>query len=56
MDGLNRMFSTGVGPVQALRNAGLHMVARVAPARRFFVAEAAGLSGDVPRLLAGQTI
>ena len=56
MDGLNRLFSTGFGPVQALRNAGLHMVARLAPARRFFMAEAAGLSGDVPRLLAGQTI
>lgn len=56
MDGLNRLFSTGSGPVQALRNAGLHMVARLAPARRFFMAEAAGLSGDVPRLLAGQTI
>ncbi len=26
MDGLNRLFSTGSGPVQALRNAGLHMV------------------------------
>ncbi len=56
MDGLNRLFSTGVGPAQALRNAGLHMVARLAPARRFFMSEAAGLSGDVPRLLSGQTI
>ena len=56
MDGLNRLFSTGARPVQALRNAGLHMVARLAPARRFFMAEAAGLAGDVPRLLAGQTI
>ncbi len=56
MDGLNRLFSTGSGPVQALRNAGLHAVARLAPARRFFMSEAAGLSGDVPRLLTGQTI
>lgn len=56
MDGLNRLFSTGSGPVQALRNAGLRMVAGLAPARRFFMAEAAGLSGDVPRLLTGQSI
>ena len=56
MDGLNRLFSTAAGPVQALRNIGLHMVARLAPARRFFMAEAAGLSGEVPRLLAGQAI
>jgi 2-octaprenyl-6-methoxyphenol hydroxylase len=56
MDGLNRLFSTGAGPVQAIRNAGLRMVAGLAPARRFFMAEAAGLSGDVPRLLSGQPI
>jgi 2-octaprenyl-6-methoxyphenol hydroxylase len=56
MDGLNRLFSTGAGPVQAVRNAGLRIVGGLAPARRFFMAEAAGLSGDVPRLLAGQSI
>ena len=56
MDGLSRLFSTGAGPVQALRNAGLRMVSQLAPARRFFMAEAAGLSGDVPRLLTGQPI
>src|SRR5690606_40278255 len=56
MDGLNRLFSTDAGPVQALRNAGLRMVSQFAPARRFFMAEAAGLSGEVPRLLTGQPI
>jgi 2-octaprenyl-6-methoxyphenol hydroxylase len=56
MDGLNRLFSTGAGPVQALRNAGLAMVGRFGAARRFFMAEAAGLSGDVPRLLTGQLV
>ncbi len=56
MDGLNRLFSTGAGPMQALRNAGLRLVSQMAPARRFFMAEAAGLSGEVPRLLVGQPI
>lgn len=56
MDGLNRLFSTGAGPVQALRNAGLRAVGGLAPARRFFMAEAAGQAGDLPRLLTGQAV
>lgn len=56
MDGLNRLFSTDFAPAQAARNAGLKVVGHFAPLRRFFMGEATGLSGDIPRLLAGQAI
>lgn len=56
MDGLNRMFSTPSGPLRALRNAGLGLVGKSGGARRFFMHEASGMSGDVPRLLQGQPI
>ncbi|MEM9059191.1 MAG: UbiH/UbiF/VisC/COQ6 family ubiquinone biosynthesis hydroxylase [Pseudomonadota bacterium] len=56
MDALNRLFSTGAGPAQALRNIGLGLVGGLGGARRLFMAEASGRSGAVPRLLAGQAI
>lgn len=56
MDGLNRLFSTDFAIAQAARNAGLRAVGQFAPLRRFFMGEATGLSGDIPRLLAGQAI
>lgn len=56
MDAMTRVFSTPAGPVQALRNLGLGAVARMAGARRFFMAEASGLSGSVPRLMAGEPL
>jgi 2-octaprenyl-6-methoxyphenol hydroxylase len=56
MDGLNRMFSSKSGPLQMLRNAGLALVGTSGAARRFFMNEASGSAGDVPRLLDGQPI
>lgn len=56
MDALNRLFSSDLGPLQGLRNLGLGLVGRMGSARRAFMAEASGRSGDVPRLLAGQTV
>jgi 2-octaprenyl-6-methoxyphenol hydroxylase len=54
MDGLNRLFSNDSTPLQALRDLGLAAVERTPPLKRFFVREAAGLTGDVPRLLKGE--
>ncbi len=56
VDALNRLFSTSSAPAQVLRNAGLGLVARSPGLRRFFMAEAGGTAGAIPRLLAGQSI
>ena len=54
MDGLNRLFSNDSAPLRALRDLGLGLVERTPRLKRFFVREAAGLTGDVPRLLKGE--
>ncbi len=54
MDGLNRLFSNDSAPLRVLRDLGLGLVDRTPPLKRFFVREAAGLTGDVPRLLRGE--
>ncbi|MEL7154671.1 MAG: FAD-dependent monooxygenase, partial [Pseudomonadota bacterium] len=56
MDALNRMFSSDLAPMQAVRNLGLGLVSRLDSARRGFMAEASGRAGDVPRLLAGEPV
>lgn len=55
-DAFTRVFSTDAGPVRLVRDAGLALVARSAPLRRAFAREAAGRSGDVPRLLRGESL
>jgi len=54
MDGLNRLFSNDSAPLRALRDLGLGLVDHAPPLKRFFVREAAGLTGEVPRLLKGE--
>jgi len=54
MDAINRLFSNDLAPVRALRGMGLDLVNRMGPARRFFMRQAAGLSGEMPRLLQGK--
>jgi 2-octaprenyl-6-methoxyphenol hydroxylase len=54
MDGLNRLFSNDSAPLRVLRDLGLGIVDRTAPLKRFLVREAAGLTGEVPRLLKGE--
>lgn len=53
MDAVNRLFSNDDPGLRLLRDAGLALAGRLAPARRFFMREAAGVSGDVPRMLRG---
>ncbi|HVG48217.1 MAG TPA: UbiH/UbiF/VisC/COQ6 family ubiquinone biosynthesis hydroxylase, partial [Rubellimicrobium sp.] len=50
-DGFNRLFSNDSRPVRLARDLGLGLVNRIAPLRRAFIREAAGLTGELPRLM-----
>ncbi len=56
MDGLNRLFSNNSAPLRSLRTFGLGVVDRVPSLKRFFVQEAAGITGAPPRLLKGEPV
>ncbi len=51
MEALNRLFSNASPTVRQLRDLGLSLVEKSPMAKRFFIEEAAGLSGDLPRLM-----
>lgn len=55
MDGLNHLFSNDNAPLRALRDLGLGVVDRTPALKRFFVREAAGATGNAPRLLLGES-
>ncbi|MBA4171480.1 MAG: ubiquinone biosynthesis protein UbiH [Hyphomicrobium sp.] len=55
-DGLNRLFSNDWPVLRATRDAGLGIVDRLPAIKQMFVAEAAGLSGELPRLLRGDSV
>jgi len=55
-DGLNRLFSNGIGPVTLARDLGLAAVNAVPPLKRFFMRHAMGLVGDLPRLMQGRPL
>ena len=50
-DIFNRLFSNDNPVLRAVRGLGLGLVDAIAPARRAFIREAAGLTGDLPRLM-----
>jgi len=52
-DGLNRLFSIPGKTASAVRRFGMAMVQRAAPAKAFFMAEARGESGALPKMLQG---
>ena len=56
MDGVNALFSNDNALLRAGRGLGLGLVNRWPGLRRAFIRQAAGLSGQVPRLLAGQAL
>jgi 2-octaprenyl-6-methoxyphenol hydroxylase len=56
MDGLVQLFTTRSGPVRLLRDIGLGLVDRMPMAKRAFIRSAAGLGGEVPRLMRGETL
>ncbi len=55
-DGLNRLFSNDNPVLRSLRDLGLGAVNAVPAARRGFMREAAGLTGDLPRLMRGRPL
>lgn len=55
-DGLNRLFSNESIALKYLRDLGLGLVDRAPALKKFFAREAAGLTGDVPKLLRGEYI
>lgn len=56
MDGVNRLFSNNNPILRLGRDMGLGLVNAVPGLRRGFMRQAAGLSGDVPKLLSGRLI
>jgi 2-octaprenyl-6-methoxyphenol hydroxylase len=52
-DVFNRLFSNDHPLVRGVRGAGMAVINRIGPARRFFMQEAGGAVGDLPRLLRG---
>ncbi|MDH4383946.1 MAG: UbiH/UbiF/VisC/COQ6 family ubiquinone biosynthesis hydroxylase [Caulobacter sp.] len=51
-----RLFSNDIAPIRALRGAGIAVTNLIAPARKFFMREAGGAVGDLPRLLRGERL
>jgi 2-octaprenyl-6-methoxyphenol hydroxylase len=55
-DSLNRLFSNQSDALRLLRDVGLGLVERAPVLKRFFIREAAGLTGEVPKLLRGEAL
>jgi len=55
-DGLNRLFSNRSDALRLMRDVGLGLVDRLPGLKRLFIREAAGLVGDVPKLLRGKAL
>ena len=56
MDAFVRLFSNDNPLLRLARGAGMATVNRIGPARRFFMTEAGGAVGDLPRLLRGEAL
>jgi 2-octaprenyl-6-methoxyphenol hydroxylase len=55
-DGLNRLFSNRSDVLRLARDIGLGVVERLPALKRLFIREAAGLVGEVPKLLRGEAL
>ncbi|MGZ6019632.1 MAG: FAD-dependent monooxygenase, partial [Phenylobacterium sp.] len=55
-DAFVRLFSNDNPVLRLARGAGMAAVNRIGPARRFFMQEAGGAVGDLPRLLRGEAL
>ena len=53
-DGLNRLFSNESDALRIARDVGLGLVDRMPGLKSFFIREAAGVTGEVPKLLRGE--
>jgi 2-octaprenyl-6-methoxyphenol hydroxylase len=55
-DGLNRLFSNRSDVLRVVRDIGLGLVERAPALKNLFIREAAGLTGEVPKLLRGEAL
>src|SRR5262249_36512986 len=55
-DGLNRLFSNRSDVLRIVRDVGLGLVDRLPGLKNLFIREAAGLVGEVPKLLRGEAL
>jgi 2-octaprenyl-6-methoxyphenol hydroxylase len=55
-DGLNRLFSNQSDVLRVVRDVGLGLVERLPALKRLFIREAAGIVGEVPKLLRGEAL
>lgn len=55
-DGLNRLFSNHSDVLRLARDVGLGVVERIPALKRVFIREAAGFTGDVPKLMRGEGV
>jgi 2-octaprenyl-6-methoxyphenol hydroxylase len=55
-DGLNRLFSNQSDVLRLVRDVGLGVVDRLPALKHLFIREAAGLVGEVPKLLRGEAL
>jgi 2-octaprenyl-6-methoxyphenol hydroxylase len=56
MEGFTRLFSNDIAPIRLARGLGLAGVNAIGVARRFFMREAGGAMGELPRMLRGETL
>jgi 2-octaprenyl-6-methoxyphenol hydroxylase len=56
MDAFVHLFSSDIAPLRLARGLGMAAVNRFGPARRFFMRQAGGAMGDLPRLLRGEKL
>lgn len=55
-NGLNALFSNDSSVLRAARDIGLGLVDRIPPLKSLFIRQAAGLAGEVPKLLRGEAL
>jgi len=55
-DGLNRLFSNHSDALRLVRDIGLGLVERMPALKRTFIREAAGVTGEVPKLMKGEMV
>lgn len=55
-DGLNRLFSNRSDVLRLVRDVGLGLVERMPALKRVFIREAAGFTGELPKLLRGEAL
>jgi len=55
-DGLNRLFSNRSDVLRLVRDVGLGLVERMPALKNIFIREAAGVTGEVPKLMRGEAL